>query len=191
VVIGCFLTFIVDQGNGSVVLAYKLQQKRFRFKPKDPEPHPDDSDSAPEDGVYDEPWRDVCEISASLARELGKPAVLDRFKKYGAAGSDRPRPELDRDWFEKELAAAQAICEAKDAEKRAQLTETTSVADRKALEKAGYCPGQTVAWPVVGLRPGTRYKFRVNGKNYLGYPAFSPDSHVFATRGATDAVVST
>lgn len=164
--------------------------KRFRFKPKDPEPHPDDSDSAPEDGVYDEPWRDVCEISGALARELGRPEVLTRYKRHGAAGSDRPRLELDRDWFNAELTNAQGVCDAKDAEKRAQIQDATSVAETKALYKAGYVPGQTVAWPVVGLRPGTRYKFRVNGKNYLGYPAFSPDSHIFATRGTSNFPIS-
>lgn len=76
---------------GSFVTGYKLQRKRFRYKPQDVEPHPDDSDSAPEDGNYNEDWQDVAEIPSQLAREFGKLDVVQDFKRSSSAAAERPK----------------------------------------------------------------------------------------------------
>ncbi len=72
------------------MLAYKIQRRRIRFRPDEPEPHPDDSDSAPEDGNYDEPWSDIAEVSGPMVRYFGKHDVLQHYRKHNASSHARP-----------------------------------------------------------------------------------------------------
>lgn len=83
----------------------------------------------------------------------------------------------------KELAQAEEFIVSYHAAHAHELTDPSAEVRRAAI-RGLYAPGQTVGWPVLGLRPGTRHKFRVSGKNYLGYPAFSQESSIFATKGA-------
>lgn len=64
----------------------------------------------------------------------------------------------------------------------ALLMQSESAVVRHAASKGDYVAGQLVGWPVLGLRPGTRHLFRVNGKNVLGYPKFSEESLIYPTR---------
>ena len=86
----------------------------------------------------------------------------------------------DEAWLARQLKCAETAIDIYN-QKNAPLLSSPSNSIRKEAEKANYVPGQTVGWPVTGLRPGTRHMFRVSGKNYLGYPDFSPETVIFAT----------
>jgi hypothetical protein len=153
----------------------------------DPEPHPDDSDSAAEDGTFnDEPWETLPDLPAPVTRLLGRPEVVASFKGSCAAVHELPELVQDQQWLASELEKLPALVEAEKVELAALDAATEAAARAKGIAEAM----ALLRGPVAGAQDGVEAALDGDDGVLGGGEAGGAPSELGPRAGDKDGVVA-